>query len=459
MQIRSRLTIQFFLLTAALLLLSLLAIYFFFSKIQRDQFYTTLKDRANTTADLLIRVEQVDSALLKLIDLNKKDVLDHENVSVYASGGQEIYTNNDTIHFSEILPDLDYFLREVEESGERKTDVNQMDIIGLEYTHQNKRFSVIAGAIDTNRINNLTNLRKVLVLVFILILLVTGIAGWIFSGRALRPILNVIRQVDKISVTNLAQRIDEGNKRDEIARLTRQFNHLLERIDRAFNTQKMFVANASHELRNPLAVITSQLEVTLLNSRSNEEYEAVLGSVLEDIKRLNTISHHLLLLARLESGSTVLNESVRVDELLWEIRDEFRRTNPNATVELSFDTMPEDERGLFVTGSREFLSMCFFNLAENACKFSPDNAVRIKLSTQPGYAMISFSDNGPGIDPQDLPHVFEPFFRSKKNLRTRGYGVGLSIVDKIVRAHQCTIAVETGSSGTIFTLTFKTRKF
>jgi signal transduction histidine kinase len=464
MQIRSRLTIQFFLITAALLLLALVAIYFFSARIQRDQFYSTLEDRANTTADLLIRVEQVDSSLLKssllkVIDLNKKDILDHENVSVYESTGRELYTNNDTIHFEEILPDLDHFLKEVQETGEKKISVDRMDIVGLEYRHKNERFLVVAGAIDTHRLINLLNLRKVLALVFIFILLVIGMAGWIFAGRALRPISNVIRQVDEISVNNLDQRIDEGNKRDEIARLTMQFNHLLERIDKAFTTQKMFVANASHELRNPLAVITSQLEVTLLNKRSTSEYEAVLASVLEDIKRLNNISHQLLLLARLESESALLSQDIRVDELLWEIRDEFRRANPDTSVELSFETLPEDERGLFISGSREFLNICFFNLAENACKFSPDKAVRINFSTQPGKAIISFSDNGPGIDQADLPHVFEPFFRSKKNNRVKGYGVGLSIVDKIVRAHHATMSVNTGSSGTIFTLTFSILKF
>jgi len=199
MQIRAKLTIQFFLITATLLLSALLAIYFFSAKIQNDEFYTTLEVRANTTADLLIRVEQVDSTLLKLIDLNKKDVLDYENISVYDTDHKEIYTNNDTIHFSKILPDLNAFLDDVNMHGEKKTEIGEINIIGVPYFNKNKKFVVVACAVDSYGLHNLYNLRRILTFVFIFVLAIISITGWFFLAAPLNQFLmSLIRLITSL---------------------------------------------------------------------------------------------------------------------------------------------------------------------------------------------------------------------------------------------------------------------
>ena len=455
MQIRSRLTVQFFVITAALLLTALLAIYFFSARIQKNQFYELLEARANTTADLLIRVEQVDSSLLKLIDLNKKDVLDFENISVYDHRKKEIYTNNDSIHFSSILPDLDTFLDEARNTGKKRTSLGRLDIIGLKYTNRNKTFVVVACAVDTDGISDLYNLRRVLTLVFIFILAVTGLAGWFYSGRALKPISNVINQVDNISAQDLSLRIDEGNKKDEIARLTITFNSLLHRIEQAFITQKTFVSNASHELRNPLTTITAQLEVTLLNQRTAEEYQNVLASILEDISRLNEMSHRLLTLARIENTESLPKKPVRVDDLLWEAKNEFLNQDKNYAVSLFIHGFPENDRIPEIEGNAELLKVCFLNLLDNGCKFSADHKVQVNLKMDNTVVHIEFADKGMGIEETEFENIFQPFYRGKNTAGITGYGIGLSMVKKIVTAHQGTINIESLiGSGTTVTLEF-----
>jgi signal transduction histidine kinase len=439
MQIRTKLTIQFFLISAGLLLSALLAIYFFSARYQQEEFYSRLTSKANTTADLLIRVEQVDSTLLKLIDINKKDVLYYENISVYNSENQEIYTNNDSIHFQEILPDIRAFLNEVSHSGEKRVKSNDIDIVGIQYQNGNEKFVVIACAIDKYGMDNLKNLRRVLAFVFIIFLAVIGVAGWIYSGKALKPISEVINQVNSISANNLNHRLGEGNQNDEIFRLTSTFNNMLNRIEHAFKTQKTFVSNASHELRNPLTAITSQLEVALLKERDSEEYQNIVSS----IKRLNEMSHRLLQLSKIDSGNlNFILEPVRIDDLIWETKNEFILQYPDNIVKLTLHELPENETQLNILGNKQFLKTCFINLMDNACKFSIDKTVKIEIFSDGKTLHVQFSDDGIGITESELPYIFEPFYRGKYAAHVKGYGIGLSIVEKIIQTHDAVIKVK-----------------
>lgn len=456
MEIRTRLTIQFFLISGTLLLFAFLTIYFFYAKIQKEEFFLSLESRAKTTADLLIRVEQIDSTLLKLIDLNKKDILDFENISVYNIEGKEIYTNNDTIHFSKILPEFDVFLEEVRENGKKKISDGDFDFLGIQYENAREKFVVVACAVDTQGVKNLRGLRRVLTLVFIAVTAIIVFAGWAYSGRALKPISKVIDQVNNISANNLNQRISAGSNKDEITRLTLTFNHLLDRIEDAFMTQKTFVSNASHELRNPLTAITSQLEVTLLKARNIEEYEQTINSVLEDIRDLNDMSHRLLVLAKIDGESSSFKlEQLRLDDLIWEIKNEFLTQNIEYFVTLTLNKLPENEKQLLILGNKHLLKTCFVNLMDNACKFSSDHTVAIEIFSGVKTLIIQFTDKGMGISKSELPYIFEPFYRAKNSSEFSGYGVGLSIVQKIVQVHKAKIEVaSTVSVGTRISIVF-----
>lgn len=456
MQIRTRLTLQFILIVASILFFSFFAIYYFSEKHRENEFYSILTNKAITTADLLIKVQEVDSSLLKTIEKSKKDVLFSENISVYNSGDGEIYTNNDTIKFPELLPGLNKHLEEVRILGEKRISIGKMDIIGLSYNDKSGRFVIMAAAIDRLGLEKLVFLGNFLITVFFVVLAVVGLAGWVYAGRALKPISSVMNEVDKISETNLNLRLNEGSRKDEIARLSATFNKMLNRIESAFKIQKAFVANASHELRNPLTKVTSQLEVSLLKERNNEEYKKLISSVLEDIKNLNGISHRLLQLEKISSLENGIKFSnVRIDELLWESKAEFLAQHPGCNVSFFLSELPEDESQLFIPGHGPFLKICFQNLMDNACKFSRDKSVEIKLSSEENEIIVKFTDKGKGIDKEDLPYIFEPFYRSKKTASTLGYGIGLSLVDKITRLHHARVEVNSLiNTGTCFTLFF-----
>jgi signal transduction histidine kinase len=220
----------------------------------------------------------------------------------------------------------------------------------------------------------------------------------------------------------------------------------------------MFVSNVSHELKNPLTNITSQLEVTLLNEREKEEYRETIESVLEDIRSLNHLSNSLLDLARLtrESDSFTMAR-VRLDEILWETRESISTIDVNYKVEVEIIDMPEDERRLYVNGNPYLLKVAFQNIIENACKFSEEGTAHIKLSCQKNSLIVEVANNGPGINRKDLDNVFQPFFRADATSKIKGYGVGLPLSQRIISIHKGQIGIEsTPETGTRVKVTLKT---
>ncbi len=283
-----------------------------------------------------------------------------------------------------------------------------------------------------------------------------ALAGWTFSWRALRPISNVMNDVDGILPQNLHIRLDVPNQNDEIGRLTGTFNNLLDRIEAAFKMQKIFVANVSHELKNPLTKIRSQLEVSLLKQRNPEDYQKTISSVLEDINELAQLSNTLLEFAKIsENQKELLTEQIRVDDLLLDCRITLLQTYHQYCVIFNFDNLPEDDTWLEMAASATLLKTAFLNLMENACKFSEDQTVTIHLNTSGTHISINFTDNGKGIPEEDKNLVFQPFYRSENTANIKGYGIGLSLVDRIVKLHNGTIKIESrNEKGTAISVDF-----
>lgn len=455
MQIRSRLTLQFTLLVSGIFLMALFTIYFFSKKSSEDEFYKRLKEKAITSAILLLKVDQVDSTLLKTIDLSKHDVLFRENISILDSQGKEIYTNNDTIRFD--TPKS--LLEKVKQKGEQRFSQKEFDIVGINFSNKNNSYIILAGAIDTQGQARLSSLRKILVSLFSAMVAIVAIAGWIYAGRALRPIKKVIADVQNISTIDLSQRLHNTEKSDEIGHLVSMFNNLLSRIENSFTLQKTFLTNVSHELKNPLTKITSQLEVTLLNNRSAEEYKEIVQSVLDDIRELNQLSNSLLDLAYLDQNNMSLATSrVRIDEVLWEVRENIHSQNSAYKVDIHTVAMPDNEEDLYLQANLYLLKTALQNLIENACKFSDDKMATVSLICSKNELEIRIFDNGPGIAKGELENIFQPFYRTNNTSKIKGHGIGLSLCQKIISIHKGTIEVDsTIGQGTQMTVIFKTK--
>ncbi len=432
MQIRTRLTLQFTILVSTIVLIAFMSIYFFTYQFSEREFYRRLKEKAITNAILLIKVEGVDSALLQLIDRAKRDNLYKETIRIYDHDNKEIYFSGDTTKFL----DPNSF-DNVRKFGELTIEKNGFDVIGVLFRDKGFDYVVVAAAVDINGTARLKDLQTLLTFSFLVLTAVVFISGWIYSGRALRPIKRIMAEVKSISPQNLDQRLKESPYEDEMGKLILIFNELLGRIAKAFQLQKMFVSNVSHELKNPLTNITSQLEVTLLKERTKEEYKQTIESVLEDIRGLNQLSNSLLELARLnrEQDSFTMNR-VRLDEIIWDVRDFISTIDPTYRVEVSIHEMPEDENKLTVLGNQYLLKIAFQNIVENACKFAPDKLAKVTLTSAKNELIVEISDRGPGIEKKDLNNVFEPFFRTDATSKVKGYGIGLPLSHRILSIHK-----------------------
>lgn len=439
MQIRTRLTLQFTVLVSTIVLLSFFAIYFFTKQFTEQDFSRRLREKAITAAILLIKVEQVDTILLKVIDRAKRDNLYRESIRVYDEAAKEIYFSGDTVK----LGINQQLFQEVKAEGEQRLKYKEYTVAGIPFKDRGKEYVIIASAEDVIGFNRLVDLQRILVAFFIISVILVFISGWIYAGRALRPIKSIIHEVQNISPQNLSQRLEESPHPDEIGKLIFIFNGLLTRLEKAFQLQKMFVSNVSHELKNPLTNITSQLEVTLLNERSKEEYRETIESVLEDIKGLNHLSNSLLDLARLtrESDSFTMSK-VRLDEVLWDTRESINAIDPQYKVEVKILEMPEDENRLYVNGNPYLLKIAFQNIIENACKFSDDGKAQVTLTCKKDDLIVQISDQGPGIEEKDLENVFQPFFRTDATSKVKGYGVGLPLTQRIISIHKGKISIE-----------------
>jgi signal transduction histidine kinase len=266
----------------------------------------------------------------------------------------------------------------------------------------------------------------------LLLLLLAAGGGWALARGALRPIAAVTATADGIADSgDLRRRVPPGQARDEVGALAATFNRMLERLDAALTAQRRFVADASHELRTPLT--TLRVNVATLrrgaDTRSPEEVE-ILDDLDAELERLSRLVGGLLALARADAGQALEREPVALDGV---VREVLRALAPHAegrTLTL------EEAASLTVLGSADHLHQVVRNLVDNALNYTPPGGrVGVRLRAADGGAELTVQDDGVGIRPEDLPHISERFYRAPTARGRSGAGLGLSIVDWIVRAH------------------------
>lgn len=457
MNIRSRITLRFIFIVAIIIFTASFLIYIFSAEYREEEFYNRLQSKANNTAKLLIEVDEVDIALLRKIEKDNPVSLHDEKIIIFNYRDEILFSTDDEL----VIKIDNALLNSIRLGNEVRYRQGEYEVLGFLFMGPNDRFIVVAAAVDVYGFNKLRNLRAVLLIVFTISILVVSVSGWFFAGKALQPISRVVHKVDEISITSLNLRVEEGNGKDEIALLAQTFNRMLERLETSFNVQKNFIANASHELRTPLTAITGQLEVTLLNARSNEEYEKVINSVLEDIKSLNSLSNRLLVLAQTSAEAAERKPArLRIDDLAWQVRDDLVRRNPQYTINIDLDHRLDDDSKLTIEGDEQLIKTALSNIIDNGCKYSVNRTIDVLITSSLPRLTVTFRDQGIGIPPEDLLDIFEPFHRGKNTQNIKGHGIGLSMVKRIVSLHRGTIQITSElGKGTTVVVTFPLNKF
>ncbi|MBI4974207.1 MAG: HAMP domain-containing protein [Candidatus Omnitrophica bacterium] len=261
---------------------------------------------------------------------------------------------------------------------------------------------------------------------------------------------SMIKTIHQITAENMALKLKVPDTKDEIQHLAETFNEMLDRLGRAFKSQKQLFEDISHELKTPLTILKGEFEVALTKVRSADEYEAMLKSALEEINRIAKLAESLLLLARLDSKEmTPQKMDVDLNLMIKGIINNIKGLAELKGVRISFE-IPTGE--LSLRGDENQLKTLFLNILDNAIKYTPHNGL-IEVSTKraTSVANVSIKDTGIGIPGEDIGRIFDRFYRLDTSRDSIGFGLGLSIAKSIAEAHGGTIrASSEAAKGTTF---------
>ena len=298
-------------------------------------------------------------------------------------------------------------------------------------------YFVIVSAKNYYNSHHLILLRKVLLVGGFISILIIIYLTYFFSKRFFDPIDKIITKVNSISTDNIHLRLDDIKNTDEIKRLTTTFNNLLNRIEIAFETNKNFISNASHEFGTPLTAIIGEADVALLKDRTPVEYKEALQKILKQSERLNKISQSLLFLAQIGYKENKFNYSIiRTDELILQANEIMNQLIPKNNIKIDFELLPENPKKLKVMGNKDLLMLAITNIMTNACKYSSNKPVIVSLASTNSEIVLIIKDQGIGIPESELPFIFDPFFRASNTAAYDGYGIGLPLSQNIIKIHK-----------------------
>lgn len=313
---------------------------------------------------------------------------------------------------------------------------------GVKRVVAGKTYIVVVSADNYYASHHLLFLRNMLLWGILFVVVLTTSLSLFFSKYIFNPIREITDNVKQISTHNIHLRLEESKENNEISELATTFNDLLNRIETAFETQKNFISNASHELGTPLTTIIGEADVALIKERTPEYYKEAMQNILQQAERLDEITRSLLFLAQTAyTNNKVEMVRLRIDELVWQVKETIDKLNPKNEIVIDFSLFPDDPLKLKVIANKQLLHLAFANILSNACKYSHNKPVTLSIASTDKEVVIIVQDQGVGIPANELQFIYDPFFRASNTHSFAGYGIGLPLSRNIIRLHQGTLIV------------------
>ena len=453
MKIQNKLTVIFSFVFGLILLLFIIVVYHYYrNKVHADYF-----ERLHLQA--AVKVDLIDGGMVD------KDVLHllFENTPVRYEPWVTIYSDSGKLVYRDTKAQLTQCQRKsvfdkIRTIGVCEEWFGTHQLYGMYIQGQKGYYMATAMGYDIRGMGQLSTLRMVLGVAYLALMLLIIITVRLFTKQAFNPVARMTKMVSDITdLHQLDIRLDEGNRRDELAHLAITFNNMLSQLRSSFDAQKQLVYHMSHELRTPLAAIVTELELVKEKASTNEDYKLAIEKVLNDSHRLVKLSNDLLDMAKANYGlSEIATRVVRIDEILLEACRMEQSSEKDYNVQIVFDKdeLPDD-RLVSLEGNEYLLIVAFRNLMDNGCKYSEDHSCEAHISYEDKELVIGIVDHGIGIKEEDQKSIFDSFYRGGNKSFAEGNGIGLSLIKRIIDMHGGNISVESAVGHTVFTVRLK----
>jgi signal transduction histidine kinase len=444
-KIRHKLTLFFSIASGLTILIFGTSVYFFSAQYRKNEFFQRLKTRVEIAEKFFLEraaFSAADSIRIRDQFLNTLPNETEEVIRISAGWQGRIrytYPNG--------------FLQSIVERGEAYFHSDTVQGAGKVFHLKDGNYLVIIKAVDKVGMQVLGNLRSIVTLSILACIGVTSALSHYISRTLISPISKKIQKANSISGTNLHERLTIYNPDDELGEMAIAFNRLLDRLEGAFKMQKLFVANASHEIRNPLTAILGETEVALTKDRSPADYKESLKSISMEADRLNLLINNLFQLSSVtDNVANIQREYLDVDELVHSSRQKHDLLNPNNQLRVYFENDFHEHRPI-VYGNKNLLETALINIMDNASKFSSDEVVTVEVGVADAAVSIIVKDKGVGIPAEDIPKITQPFFRAENVRQIRGTGIGIPLCLRIIQMHGGKLHVDSElNKGTIVTI-------
>lgn len=433
MSIQNKISLIFTGITGAIILLLSIFIYIFSRESTFEMFFHRLEVRAGIVGHAYLEDDERYAAIYHTVKEKHLENLPDEDhyIIEMEEGARSIARGN-----RPDLPLKDSFYAALIENGNVRYFNRGRFYIGEIVSDADRNIVVVSEAVDTLGLEELAYLKKLLIFGFLGSIVVTYTLGRIFSRQIFKPVREIIDQVKGISVHNLNERLEDPKTEDVIADLSHTFNDMLNRLYMTFEMQNNFISNASHEFKTPLTIIAGEAELGAAEAGLPAHIRQSLETITNEAEKLKELIDGMLAIAQTGFDGTKQHwGKVRLDEIILSVKNTINKIHFDNKVEIDYTGLPENEEMLCLEGNSTLLKVALSNIVMNACKYSDNNKVRIKVTADQKRIYVQVSDQGIGIPEHELPQVFVPFFRASNTHKYSGHGVGLPLANNIIRMH------------------------
>ncbi|KIC94968.1 sensor histidine kinase [Flavihumibacter solisilvae] len=449
MSIRKKILLYFSIAVVLLTGIAFFFVYILFSQYREEEFQQRQKDKITTTLNFLTQAREMDEDLIQTMDKVTIHHLYDEKLLIFNKDKRLIYSSVDDTPIpvsTAILESLSTKHPWIEKKD------GLYDVVGVYLNHKSGEYYGISKAFDISGYKKIRYLKYILLLTFFGISAVIGLVSYFLSKKITRSIVDLTGQIKDYDFNNRYIPLSIEDKNDEIHLLARRFNELMKKLNDAFSFQKHAIHHISHELKTPIAILVSNFE-RIEKETEKETIVQLVKHQKESTRNLSEIINSLLEIAKVESGDNSSQTKFRIDEMLFDLAEELNTLYKDFLFSIEYAPGTEDDSLLTITANPRLLQAALMNLMINCIRYSNNSRAKIIITPSSQNLKIEFLSQGATITESEKEYLFQHFFRGENSKDKPGFGLGLVLIDRIIKLHGGSVSYHNeGSDVNIFTI-------